>query len=94
MYSHGHPTDDVYTINFKSLKMYITAMLATTNDDGITAIMFFALWHDLQLTCTYGPIGEKTGDFQIRVGAASSSYGSVSEQGITTLGFNGCLPPT
>ena len=92
VYSHGRPTDDVYTINFKSLKMFIIAIFITTNDDGITAMAFLAQWHNRELSCIYG-LGVKTGDYQLLLGAANSFYGSVNEQGIIKLGYHGCFPP-
>ena len=44
-YLHGTPVTDVYTINFKELKMYIIASLVVINDEGITGMSFLAAWH-------------------------------------------------
>ena len=89
-YLHGSPTNDVYTIDFKAIKMHIIASLVVINGEGITGMSFLAAWHSYMLKCVYGPIGETGQDYQVKLGAITGFYGNINEQGITTLGYHGC----
>ena len=89
-YLHGRPTSDVYTIDFKAIRMHIIVSLVVINDEGITGMAFLAAWHNYMLKCLYGPIGVTGQDYQVMGGAITGFYGTVNEQGITTLGYHGC----
>ena len=93
MYSHGRPTNDIYTINFKKLEVLPLVSLGSISNEGINGIGFLVARRNWTNVCTYGPVGANPGDYHMKLGSTTGFYGSINEQGIVKLGYHGCFPP-
>ena len=73
--------------------MFPFVSYATASKEGITGIAFLTTQHNFLYVCAYGPVGEKPGDYHIKLGSTTGFYGTINEQGIIKLGYHGCIPP-
>ena len=91
MYSHGTPTDEVYTIDLTASNPHLYVIGSVVSySDVVYRITFLAVDHYIKKFCTFGPIGGDGGDWRIESSPVNAFYGNADE-GINSLGFYGCI---
>ena len=92
VYSHGSPTDDVYTIDLTSYnpRLYIIGSIISYSD-VVYSVAFLAVDHYLKQLCAFGPIGGDDGDWRIESSPVNAFYGTASDEGLIGIGYYGCF---
>ena len=91
MYSHGTPTDELYTIDLTAYnpRLYIIGSIVSYSD-VVYRITFVGMDHFYTKPCYFGPIGGDDGDWRMEFGPVNAFYGS-ADVGINSLGYYGCI---
>ena len=92
MYSHGTPTDEVYTIDLTTYnpRLYIMGSVVSLSD-VVYRITFIAVDHRITKFCYFGPIGGDDGDWRFEFSPVNAFYGTASDEGLIGIGYYGCI---
>ena len=86
VYSHGTPTDELYTIDFTTFnpRLYLVGSIVSYSD-VVYRITFIGMDHYLKQYCYFGPIGGDDGDWKIEFSPVNAFYGD-ADVGINSIG--------